>query len=276
MTGFQKIWELLLEALSVFAHKFMETIPVILGGVIVILIAWLLARLVSTGFERLLKTVKFDSFAEKFNITKFLKQANITMSPSAIIGRVIYWVFVLLIIASAAEALQWTLVSTKINAIVDYIPRILTSTGLFIIGAYIAAFVRDFVRGATSSMGISTGRIISSAIYYLLIIMIVLTSLQQAGLETGILSNNLLIIIGSVMLSGSISYALASKDVLANILAGFFNKRNFQKGMLIEVNGVKGMIIEMSNVSVTIQVSETERMVIPSHELLTNKVKIIK
>ena len=119
-------------------------------------------------------------------------------------------------------------------------------------------------------------RILSSAIYYVLFIMVVLTALEQARVDTKILSTNLLIVISCIMLAASISYGFASRDVLSNILAGFFNKRTFQKGMTIEVDGIRGVIIEMSNVAVTLQVSENERVVIPSHQLMQSKVRIIQ
>ncbi len=276
MNSLYNLWDLLVDSLRVFAEKFMGTIPSILGAVIVLLIAWLLARLVSGGFERLLRTVKFDILAERLQLTEFLQQMGIQMSPSALIGRFIYWIFVLLIIASAAETLNWTLVSELIQKFLSYLPKLVTGVVVFIAGSYLASLARDFIRSATGSLGISTGRILSSVLYYLLFIMVVLTAMEQASIDTRILSTNLLIIIAAIMLAAAISYGFASRDVLANILAGFFNRRTFQKGMVIEIDGIQGMIVEMSNVAVTIQVSENERVVIPSHQLMTSKVKIIK
>ena len=272
----QRLWDLFVESLRVFAEKFMETIPSILGVLIVFLIAWLLARLVSGGFERLLRTVKFDAFAERLKLTGFLQQAGIQLAPSTIIGRFIYWILVLLIIASAAETLNWTSVSYQIQRFLEYLPNLITGILIFGIGAYIASLIRDFVRTSTGSLGISTGRILSSVVYYVLFIMVILTALEQAKVDTRLLSTNLLMFIGAILLAASISYGFASRDVLSNILAGFFNKRNFQKGMVIEVDGIRGVIIEMSNVAITIQVSDSERVVIPSHQLMTTKVKIIK
>ena len=276
MNSLYNLWDLLVDSLRVFAEKFMGTIPSILGAVIVLLIAWLLARLVSGGFERLLRTVKFDILAERLQLTEFLQQMGVQMSPSALIGRFIYWIFVLLIIASAAETLNWILVSELIQKFLSYLPKLVTGIVVFIAGSYLASLARDFIRSATGSLGISTGRILSSVLYYLLFIMVVLTAMEQASIDTRILSTNLLIIIGAIMLAAAISYGFASRDVLANILAGFFNRRTFQKGMVIEIDGIQGMIVEMSNVAVTIQVSENERVVIPSHQLMTSKVKIIK
>jgi small-conductance mechanosensitive channel len=276
MNSLYNLWDLFVDSLRIFAEKFMGTIPSILGAVIVLLIAWLLARLVSGGFERLLRTVKFDAIAERLQLTNFLQQMGIQISPSALIGRFIYWIFVLLIIASAAETLNWVLVSELIQKFLSYLPKLVTGIVVFIAGSYLASLARDFIRSATGSLGISTGRILSSVLYYLLFIMVILTAMEQASIDTRILSTNLLMIIGAIMLAAAISYGFASRDVLANILAGFFNRRTFQKGMVIEIDGIQGMIVEMSNVAVTIQTSETERVVIPSHQLLTTKVKIIK
>ena len=276
MNGLERIWYLFTESLRVFGEKFMETIPSLLGGILVFIVAWLLAKLIAGGFERLLRIVKFDQLSERVKISSFLGKAGIQMSPSAIIGRFIYWVFVLLIIASAAETLSWRPVSEQITKFIDYVPNLITAILVFIVGAYLVSLVRDFVRTSTGSLGISTGRILSTVIYYVLFIMVILTAMDQAKIDTRVLSTNMVIIIGAIMLSAAVSYGIASRDVLANILAGFFNKRTFQKGMVIEVDGIRGVIIEMTNIAVTIQVSENERVVIPMQELMKNKIKIIK
>jgi small-conductance mechanosensitive channel len=205
-----------------------------------------------------------------------MSHSGIQMAPSAIIGRFIYWIFVLLIIASAAETLNWTAVSYQIQRFLDYLPNLITAILVFIVGAYLASLVRDFIRSSMGSLGISTGRILGNAIYYVLFIMVILTAMEQAKIDTRILSTNLLIIIGAIMLAAAISYGYASRDVLSNILAGFFNKRTFQKGMVIEIDGVRGTVVEISNVAITLQISDDERVVVPSHQLMSTKVKIIK
>lgn len=276
MNEYNNLSELFFESLRVFGEKFMETIPGIVGVILVILLGWLFARLVSLLIERLLKTVKFDSLAEKIKITQFLRAANIKLTPSGIIGRFIYWILILLIIVTAAETMGWTAVSYEISKLLDFLPNLISAILFFIIGTYIASFIRDFIRGATISLGISTGKIISSAIFYLLFVIIALTALKQGGLDTSIITSNLLIIIGTIMVSAGLSYGFASKDVLANILAGFFSKRTFRKGQMIEIDGIRGVIVDISNISMTIQCNDTERVVIPSHQIITSKVKIIR
>ena len=104
---------------------------------------------------------------------------------------------------------------------------------------------------------------------------VTLTALGQAGIDTTIISANLSLILGSILLSAAISYGFASRDVLANILASFFSRKTFAIGQVIELDDAKGKIIATSNISVTILTEQQEKIVIPAHQLITNKVKII-
>jgi hypothetical protein len=268
--------EVFIESFRVFSEKFMDVVPGLLAAIVILVIGWLAAKLLSKGAEKLFEALKFDNLAETLKVTPFIKQANIALTPSQIIGRLVYWLFILLIIVSASEAMGWSTLSNEFTKILSYMPNLISAVFFFIIGTYIAAFIRDFIRGASSSLGISTGKIISSTVFYLLFIMIILTSLKQGGLNTSIIDANLLLIVGAVLLSAAISYGFASRKVLENILAGFFNKRTFYKGQIIEVDGIRGMIVEMTNISITIQVNEKEKMVIPSNLIMNSKIKILK
>lgn len=276
MDTFNRIGFLIKQAVRVFGEKLTETVPSLLLGIVVIAIAWLFARLVSGGFERLLRSIRFDKFADKIKITQFLERTGIQISPSAIIGRFIYWVFVLLIISSAAETLQWVAVSTQIQRFLDYLPNLVIALVVLIFGSYLISQLRDFLRRSMTSLGISTGRVLSNVVYYVLSIMLILTALQQAKINTSIISANLLIIISSIMFAAALSYGFASREILANILSGYYSKRIFLKGMLIEVNGIRGIVVDTSNVAITLKTSETEQVVIPLQQLVNSTVKIIK
>ena len=276
MDTFNRIGFLIKQAVHVFGEKLTETVPSLLLGIVVIAIAWLFARLVSGGFERLLRSIRFDKFADKIKITQFLERTGIQISPSAIIGRFIYWVFVLLIISSAAETLQWVAVSTQIQRFLDYLPNLVIALVVLVFGSYLISQLRDFLRRSMTSLGISTGRVLSNVVYYVLSIMLILTALQQAKIDTSIISANLLIIISSIMFAAALSYGFASRDILSNILSGYYSKRIFLKGMLIEVNGIRGIVVDTSNVAITLKTSETEQVVIPLQQLVNSTVKIIK
>lgn len=268
--------QLFFESLRAFGQTFMAAMPGIIGAILILLLGWLFAKLVSGGIGRLLKVVKFDKLAERIKAGPLLEKANIRLAPSALIGKFVYWILILLVITTAADTLGWSAVSEEISKLLSYLPSLLSAIVFFIVGVYIATFARDVIQGATKTLGISTGRTISSFVFYLLFLLVSLTALGQAGIDTTLISSNLLLIIGAIMAAAAISYGIASKDVLSNILAGFFSRRTFMKGEIIEIDGQRGEIIEVSNIAVTLKLNEEESLVVPAHQLITNKVKIIK
>ncbi len=267
--------ELFSNSLQTIGQTISNAAPKVLGAILILLLGWLFAKLVSNGIARLLKAIRFDDLSEKINATSFLEKANVKLAPSQFIGKFFYYVFLLLVVNSAAAALGWTAISEEISKLLSFLPNLLVAIVFFVVGSYIASFVRDIIKGATSSMGIGAGRIISNLVYYFLFMIVTLTALGQAGIDTTIISANLSLILGSILLSAAISYGFASRDVLANILASFFSRKTFAIGQIIELDDAKGKIIATSNISVTILTEQEEKIVIPAHQLITNKVKII-
>ncbi|MEZ5042463.1 MAG: mechanosensitive ion channel [Saprospiraceae bacterium] len=268
--------QLFIESLRAFGQAFKAAIPGIIGAILILLLGWLFAKLVSGGIGRLLKVIKFDKLAERIKAGPLLEKANIRLAPSALVGKFVYWILMLLVITTAADTLGWSAVSGEISKLVNYLPSLLSAIVFFMVGVYIATFAREVIHGATKTLGISSGRTIGNLVFYLLFLLVSLTALGQAGVDTTLISSNLLLIIGSIMTAAAISYGIASKDVLANILASFFSRKIFLKGQMIEIDGQRGEIIEVSNIAVILKLNEDEELVVPTHQLIINKVKIIK
>lgn len=254
----------------------MNTLPTILGAILILLIGWLVAKLLASGIGKLLDVMRFDKMAESINASEFLAKANVSATPTQLVSKFFYWILLLLVLVTTADSLGWNALSAEISNLIGLLPNLLLAITFFIVGVYIATFVRDFIRGASSSLGISAGRIFGNLIFYLLLIIVSLTALEQAGLDTSIITSNLLLIIGAVLTAAAISYGFASRDILANILASFFSRRTFQVGQTIEIEGERGRIEHISNVSVIIRNAANEKVVIPTQQLLQHRVKIIE
>jgi len=272
-----KTWgELFYDSIMDIGVKVIDAIPGVLGAIVMLLLGWLFANIVSKVITRIFTALHFDQLAAKVNADDLLQRANIKLTPSQLIGKFFYWLMILMIIISACDTLGLESVSNEISRLIQFLPKLMISIMFFIVGTYIASFIRDIIRGATSSIGISTGKIISNVVFYLFMMIVTLTALEQAGLDTDIITSNLLLILGTVLLAGAISYGLASRDVLSNILASFFSRKTFGIGQTIEVEGVRGTIVDMNNISVTIEDLKGDKIVIPTQKLINNNVTIVK
>lgn len=273
LTGWTQVF---FNSFQAFGQKIMGAIPEILGAILIFLLGWLLSRFIARLVTKALKVVKFDALAQRIGVQDFLSKANVQMDPSRLLGTFVYWLLMLLVIISASDALGWTAVSQEVSRLLGFLPNLMVAIIFFVIGTYIATFVRDVIRSASQSLGIAAGRMISSVAFYLLLILVILTSLNQAGVNTDIITNNLMIILSAILGAAALSYGLASREVMSNILANFFNRRTFTVGMIIEVNGTKGKIVATSSTSVTLETDGKELIVVPANELLTSRVTILK
>ena len=262
-------------SMQTFADTFMKAIPLVVGALLLLLLGWLVAKFVRYAVNKVLHLLKFDELADKVKLGQMLRNINVDATASQIVSKFAYWLVLLLFFVTATDTLGWTVVSQEISKLIGLLPRIFSAIVLFAVGIFIAGFVRDFIRAATGSLGVSTGKLIGGVVFYFLATIITLTSLQQAGVNTEIITENLSIILGAVLLASALAYGLAAKDVFSNMLGAFFNRKRYAKGQVIEVDNIKGTLVEMDNISLTIDTGD-ELVVIPSKQLVSDKVRIKK
>ncbi len=267
--------QLFWSSLRAFGERVGSAIPTVLFVIIIILLGWLIAKLVSIVIVRILKSMQFDSFADKVKAKDLLARAGISTTPSKLIGKFIYWILMLVVILSASEAVGWNAVSEEVSRLLSLLPNILFAIVFFVVGYYIATIIRKIIRAATDSLGISAGKIISNVVYYLLLIIVTLAALDQAGFNTAIITSNFMMILGAVLVAAAISYGFASQSILANILSSFFNKNQFKVGQNVQIGEVVGQIVRVNTTSITIQEASGEKVVVPSSHFINQRVRIL-
>ncbi|MFV0141343.1 hypothetical protein [Empedobacter falsenii] len=117
---------------------------------------------------------------------------------------------------------------------------------------------------------------VSNIIFYIILIFTIITSLNQAGVNTDLITNNLFLILGSVFLTLAIAFGLGSKDVIYRLLLSFYTNRNFEIGQRIIIeDDVQGVIIAINNICMTIQTAD-EKVVYPIKIITNKKIRIIE
>ena len=253
----------------------MSAIPGIIGALVVLLIGWLIAKILAGITSRVLKAIKFDEMLNKLNIDEIFEKLNLEISPVKILSKVVYYFILLVFIIAATDIMGWTMISQEIAKLLAFIPKIIIALVIFAIGYFIANLVRDIVGAATSSLGSGTGSLITTIVYYFLLFIITVTSLTQAGMDTSLITDNFILIIGTVLVASGLAYGLAAKDVMANMLSGFMIKSKYEVGQFIYLADVSGRIVEMDKTSVTLDTG-TELVLVPTKRLLTETIRVRK
>jgi len=183
---------------------------------------------------------------------------------------------ILLIIVIGSDIFGLSVVSNQIGRIIDYLPQFFSAVLILAGGFYLANYIKSIIRGLLKSIDLNGATIISNIIFYVILIFTIITSLNQAGVNTDLITNNLSLILGSIFLTLAIAFGLGSKDIIYRLLLSFYTNRNFEIGqkVIIEEN-VKGVIIAINNICMTIQ-TENEKVVYPIKVITNKKIRIIE
>lgn len=257
-----------------FSDTLFSALPNILGAFVTLLIGWLLAKAIRFGVTKLLKTIHFDQLSEKMNVGSMLERINVKTSPSAIVGKFIYWIILLLFIISATETLGWEVVSREVSKLIAYLPQLFFALLFFVFGIYLAELLKKVIYSATSSIGLGGAKAISNIVFYIIVVFISITALNQAGINTDLITSNITLIFGGILLAFAIAYGFAARDILTNLLSSFYNKDRFKIGDKIRVEEVEGTIESIDNLAITIKTSNGEKVIIPSRILTQQKVEL--
>lgn len=262
-----------ISSLIALGESIMTCLPKIIGALFMIILGWIIAKIVSFIVKKSLKMIGFNKLAEKVNLDEVLTRANLKTTPAQIVGKFVYWIIMLLFLVTASDTLGWSVVSESIGDLINYLPRLFSAIVIFILGFYIATFVRKGLKGILESLSVASSNIISGFAYYVILVIITLTALDQAGVDITILTSNVTIIVAGIVLAFAVSFGIGSKDVLSNILSSFYTRKTFEVGQTVSLENVSGVIEKIDNTSCVIKTAGGVT-VIPVKRLLNENVEI--
>lgn len=262
-----------MEILHELALKFAQTIPNLTGAFLLIIAGIILSKLVSKFMQKMLKALNIDRFGEKLNDIDLVRKSGIDIKISKVVSKVTYYFLLLIFIVAATDVLNMPVISNLVSDLINYIPNVIVALFILIIGLIVAENIRVVVMTVCKSLGISSAKTISSALFYFLFLTVLLSALEQARIQTSFLANNLTVMIGGIVLAFALGYGIASKDIMTNFIVSLLQKHKFKKGDHIKVGNHSGIVTEMDNNSVTLTTDE-KQIIIPLNKLSTAEVEI--
>ena len=244
------------------------------GALVLLLVGWIIARLITRILGKLLGKIGVNQLSEKLNQIPSLQKAGLTLDLVHIVKKFLYWVIMLVFFISAADVMGLNMISEKLNQLIDYLPQVFTALLILGGGFYLADQLRNLVGSAAKSMGIPSHKAISELVFYVMVIFVVIAALERLEFfPVEIITDNLSIILGGILLAFALGYGLAARPMLSSILAGYYSRNTFEVGQEIEIDGQRGTIVRMTNVSVTLDTGG-QLLVMPLSRLVSDQVII--
>ncbi|MEL6305426.1 MAG: mechanosensitive ion channel domain-containing protein, partial [Bacteroidota bacterium] len=171
------------------------------------------------------------------------------------------------------DILSWEIISTEIGNLLRYLPRLFSALALMMIGLYVGNFVKNTVKKLFESLEFSGSNVVSNLLFYIIVIFISITALNQAGIDTTIITNNITMILGAFLLAFAIGVGLGSRDIITDLLRSFYTRRTYAVGDKVVIGDLAGSIEAIENNSVTLM-TKSGKYVIPIKDVTSTKVEV--
>ncbi len=263
--------------LNELLKQFAQFTPNVLGALVIILLGFIIVKVLSRIVRKTLEKVGMDKLADNtINKIDVLATNNIVVKPSKLAAQIVYYSGLLIVLVAATDVLKMDAVSNLVKEAVNYVPSLITAMMLLAIGLIIADFVQDVALAALQSLNVPASKFVSGFIFYFILINVLMLALEQAKINTDFITANLSIILAGIVLAFSIGYGLASKAIMSNHIAYFYNRKKINIGDSLKLNDKKGVVERMDSTSLTLLAEDNQsKIIIPLSLLDTEAIEVI-
>jgi small-conductance mechanosensitive channel len=263
-------------ALTRFWTEIAGFLPNLIATIIFIFIGLLLSKFVTKWFAKVIEKVGFNTLCDMLGIERGLKTLGFKLSPSTLVGRILYLFFVLIILVAGAETLGLDRLSSLLDEFVLYLPKLVGAMVITVIGLFIAKAVKKQVEASFENMGIEFGDAAAKMLQMLVIFITFSLVVGQLQLETELLNTIFTVLIASMGVALALALGLGTKAIANSIVSGIYAREQLLPGDEIEFDGFIGNVIQVSTVNTIIENKDGLQMSIPNQDLLTKTYTITK
>jgi hypothetical protein len=204
------------------ANEFWDTVghylPKLVGALVLLILALVVARLAQWLVERVFNFVGVDKLMKNKQVARTLKSAEVTIDLVSIAGRIVFWAVIIIFALTIADVLDLTAMSDVIHQILNYLPNVLAAVIVLTVTVAGARLVQDVVRASLVRMQVDFARNVAAVAFYVLVIFGSLMALDQLGFNTTILSTNITVIVSGVVLALALAFGLGGRDTAAKVI----------------------------------------------------------
>jgi Conserved TM helix len=202
----------ILNALSNALNLVLTFIPRLFGFLVILLVGWIIAILLSKALTLLLRKVGFDRMSERIGLTRFEQRMGVKMDSAGILGKIVYWFILLIFLVPAADALGVPAVSNILNQLVGYIPDVFVAILVLFLGALAGTVVADLVRGATASAKIGNPNLFANLARFAIIGFAALIALEQLQIAPALLNELFGAFVAAVAIAFGLAFGLGGQE----------------------------------------------------------------
>lgn len=220
--------------------------------------------------EDLVKAIVKDNDTLLFEI---VDGKNLNFDTVKVVSNFVKWVMYIMLLIMASDIMNLTMISEQISALFGYLPQLFSALVIFTVGLVLANVIKKGLKAFFESMDLSGAKIISQVVFFIILIFTSITALNQAGVNTEIITSNLTMILAAFLLAFALAFGFGAQKVVGDVLKAFYVRKIYEIGQVVEFNNIKGEVEAIDSISITLKTGEG-KLVVPIKDIVESQVKI--
>ena len=220
---------LIAEPIRQMLTRILAYLPVLLGALLILLTGWLVASAIKRVIDWLLKTVRFDTLADKAGISEVLEKGDLGISARELISRLVYWLIMILVLVMTVDALGLPKSSDVLTSLFAYVPKVIAALLVLIVAMFLASFVSGIVRMAAGNANLPKPQLLANISRWAIIIFAATIAMVELGIAPLLVTTTFNIILSGIVLALALAFGLGGKDAAARYLEELKEKRSQRK-----------------------------------------------
>ena len=178
-----------------------EFVPKLFAFLIIMIIGYIIAKLISKALNAILEKVGFDKAVERGGVRKALEKSK--FDASDIVAKLIFYALFLIVLQMAFGVFGDNPISDLLRSVIAYLPRVIVAVIIIVVASAIGAAVRELIDAAIG--GLSYGKALGTAAGAAILVVGIFAALNELliapQIVTGLFYALLAIIVGSAVIS---------------------------------------------------------------------------
>ncbi len=240
-------------------------LPRLGGGLVLLLVGLIAARLIGRILARVLRAGGVDSLAERLGASQVTERAGLGRSFSTLIGRAVRIGLTLIVIFAALSLLGLQFLSESLNSAVLFLPNLAVAALLLLVGIVLGGLVRERVDRLVRQMDLPVSLGLAAQVSVVAIFAI--TAAAQVAVATAILMVLVGILLTGVVTTLALAFGLGGRDLARELNAGRYLRGAYQPGQTISVGELRGEIVMIETATTVLRTDAQETVRVPNHLL---------
>ena len=192
-------------------------VPRFLEMLVIVLIGWVIAFLLSTIARSILKLTRFDKLSEHTGATQLLRDAALP-SLTKLVSRFVFWIAWLGFILMGISVLGVIGFEEHVNSFFAFLPRLIVALFILFFGLLAASFFSRAVLLGAVNADLPSPRITSWAVRTMIILFVLSMAFEELGISSRTVIVAFGMTFGALMFGLALAFGLGGQDLARRYL----------------------------------------------------------